>query len=221
MALEFLEDETNEPGNFQPDALHRVASLAKRLRVYDGPLNEPDAEKISFHLLKIIGIVCPDGMCSLKTLGKALERFKKQRNKLSQELIPQLIESQGIDQIGFDGKIIKVENKIKASVSKANFEEVYKDMVKEELEFLEASGAEEVSQSIAEENINNFIKDEIVIDETSNEVKNMLLENDIGYDHKRSIHNQTLEKYCRLQKEQGRRIPQGISTFEYKETKIK
>ena len=78
----------------------------------------------------------------------------------------------------------------------------------------------EGGDKFAEEKIDDLFKTQIVIDEMADDVLNLLLDNNISYDKKKSIHPQTLKKYCQGKLDQGELIPEGISKFEYTETKI-
>jgi hypothetical protein len=73
----------------------------------------------------------------------------------------------------------------------------------------------------AEEKVEDLFKTSLVVEDISEDVLKILLDFGIPYDIKRSIHPQTLKKYCQELLDSGKKVPDGISVFQYQETKIK
>ena len=73
----------------------------------------------------------------------------------------------------------------------------------------------------ATEIVDCYFKRSLVIEEPTEELKELLLDNGFQYDNKFSIHWQTLRSYCKKQRDRGRNIPEGISVFEYTEAELK
>jgi len=149
----------------------------------------------------------------IEGIEQSLKNKKEELEKVSREYIPELFDSIGVSKLTLSsGEEVIVEDKIKASISNKNYVEAYRNMVNAEGGDVEA-----------EERINALFKSEIVIDENEmdEEVFDYLLENDVAYESKKSIHHQTLSKYCRTKLESGEKIPEGISVYQYRETKIK
>lgn len=154
---------------------------------------------------------------SLKTIEEVLKFFKEKHRKLSQEIIPAVLSECGLSEIKLDtGQKITVQNKIKASITDKNKINAFNEMVEQRMKEYE------ISKKEAEKQIKDLFKEKLIIDTNINDkLKNFLIDNDIIYDRKLDIHYQTLNKYCKEQREKGYLIPKNINVFEYKETKIK
>ena len=130
--------------------------------------------------------------------------------KISREAIPSILNSTGLSEIKLaTGEKLKVEDKIQASIADKNYTVAYRNMI-------QAEGGDDN----AEVKVDSLFKAQVVLEDVSDEVLEMLLEKDIAYEVKRSIHWQTLRKYCQGKLEDGKQIPEGISVFQYQETKI-
>jgi len=158
------------------------------------------------------------GLCSeyrtlekeIEEVGRALSQRKEQLEKISREYIPSLLTSVGLSEIRLSsGEKVKVEDKIKASITNKNIEFAYVSMIKEE-------GGDDLAKEV----IDSLFKDQILLDEVSEELIDFLLEEEIPYESKKSIHPQTLKKYCSERLNSGKNIPDGISVYQYQETKI-
>jgi len=155
----------------------------------------------------------------IEGIEKNLKEKKKKLEDISRDHIPSILNSTGLSEVRLSsGEKIIVEDKVKSSITNKNYMSTYRNMILAELESEEAS---EEEYKLAEEKIRSLFKNQILIEEESEEVLDILLENDILYDLKRSIHPQTLNKYCREKLEHGKTIPEGISVFQFQETKIK
>jgi len=135
-----------------------------------------------------------------------LKREKQILENLSRNLIPSLLGEYNLSEIRLSsGDKVIVQDKLKASIPQKTINYVYKNMVDSEgLDKTEA-----------------LFKTSVEIDYRVKEVINLLVENAIPYEFKTSIHWQTLNKYCQEKLGQGEQIPDGISVFQYQETKIK
>lgn len=139
-----------------------------------------------------------------------LAEKKKELENVSRNLIPSILNATGLSEVRLStGEKIIIQDKLNASIANKNYILAYRNMINEE-------GGDEHAQSV----IDALFKSQIVIDGEDESVLNLLLDNDIAYDSKKSIHHQTLAKYCRDRLANGKTIPEGISVFEYQETKI-
>jgi hypothetical protein len=149
-----------------------------------------------------------------KEISEIEEKLKSKKDQLlrvSRENIPSILNELLVSEIKLStGEKIEVEDKLQASISNKNYFEAYQNMILNE-------GGDES----AKEKINTLFKTQAVLNDSDEETLSILIEEGIGYDLKRTIHPQTLKKYCKELLESGKAIPQGISVFQYQETKIK
>lgn len=144
----------------------------------------------------------------ISNLEEALKQKKRKLEYVSRELIPSLLNSKGLSEIKlWTGEKILVQDKIKASIANKNNLLAYRNMVS-------AEGGDSTS-------IDELFKSETIIEDISDDFLDFLLEKEIPYTNKKTIHPQTLKKYCKEKLERGEVIPEGISVFQYQETKIK
>lgn len=154
----------------------------------------------------------------LRTLTKEIalleEKLKKKKGEaetVSREEIPSLLNPLSISEIKLDtGERIIIEDKVKSSITKGNSLLAYRNMV-------EAEGGGEIGKR----KVDDLFKSKTIMDEPSDELIDYLLDHDIPFEVERNIHYQTLNKYCRSKLDRGEPIPEGISVFQYQETKIK
>jgi len=158
-------------------------------------------------------------LCSLykdtqQDIEKVEEKLKKKKEELeniSRNLIPSILNEVGLSEVRLvTGEKVIVEDKLKASIADKNYMLAYQNMIK-------AEGGDEQ----AEKKIDSLFKSKAVIENISDEILELLIEHEIPYDMKRDIHYQTLNKYCRERLDHGDVIPEGISVFQYQETKLK
>jgi hypothetical protein len=139
-----------------------------------------------------------------------LKLKKKDLESISREKIPSILNSTGMSEIRLSsGEKIKITDKVHASITDKNYTLAYRNMVN-------AEGGDEHAEGL----IDSLFKAQLVIEDMSEKTRTILIDNDIAYEEKRSIHTQTLGKYCRERLESGKDIPEGISVFQYQETKI-
>lgn len=137
-----------------------------------------------------------------------LKEVKERFEQVSREHIPSLLNSHGLSEIKLaSGEKVVVTDKVKASIANKNYIQAYRSMV-------EAEGGDA-------EKVDALFKSQAVIEDVSDNILDILLEHDIPYESKKNIHHQTLNKYCKERLEQGLQIPEGISVFQFQETKIK
>jgi hypothetical protein len=141
-----------------------------------------------------------------------LKSLNKEFEKVSRELIPGLLEEVGLSEIKLStGEKVEVKNKLKASIADKNYLAAYRNMI-----ILE--GGDES----AKEKVESLFKSGILIEgEVEDSLLEFLIEKGIPYELKKSIHPQTLKAYCEERRSKGFPIPEGISIYEYQETKIK
>ena len=147
----------------------------------------------------------------LQELETKLKEKQKELEDVSRISIPNILNKLMLSELKLStGEKIIVEEKIKASIAKKNTLLAYKNMI------LTEGGNKQ-----AEEKVNSLFKTETVLENSTDETLQILINEGISYDLKRSIHHQTLSKYCRGLLESGKPIPEGIAVFQYQETKIK
>lgn len=173
-----------------------------------------DTEPVSEDLLSQLSKLCNSHEAvklEVKSIEEALREKKNELENISRNLIPTIFNSVNLSKIRLNsGEDVEVQDKVKSSITKGNISAAYRNMINEE------GGDEE-----AQRNIDSLFKSELVIENASDDVLDLLLDKDIPYENKKSIHHSTLNKYCREKLEKGESIPEGISVFEYQETKIK
>ena len=146
----------------------------------------------------------------IEDIEEKLKLRKKDLEEVSRVKIPAILNATGLSEVKLStGEKLKVEDKIQASIADKNYTVAYRNMI-------QAEGGD----SGAEVKIDSLFKSQVVLDEVSDAVLDLLLEHDIPYNTVRSIHWQTLRKYCKERLENGLTIPEGISVFQYQETKI-
>lgn len=137
-----------------------------------------------------------------------LKKSKLYLEKISRERIPALFNGLGLSMIKLQsGQVVSIEDKLKASIADKNYLVAYRNMINAENGNIDK--------------IDSLFNSKIIVGEVTDEVMELLLEKDIPYDTKREIHWQTLAKYCRDRLDNGNTIPEGISVFQYQDTKIK
>jgi len=140
----------------------------------------------------------------IQILEKALNDANRDLIEVSRNQIPAIMQGFNLSELKLSsGEKITVEDKLKASITKDNLEVAYTEMSKDGSEILFKKGIK----------IENAPNEE--------EILQILLDNNIPYNMEKSIHPQTLNKFCRERMEKGLLIPNGISVYTYQETKIK
>lgn len=171
-------------------------------------------EEVSQDILKTLYELCDKFLTLKRSIEEKEEDLKKtvsEFENVSRNLIPSVLNSAGFSDIRLsNGMKVEVRDKLKASISNSDYTLAYRNMVN-------AEGGDEEATKI----IDSLFKSEIKIEDISEKVLELLLENEIPYETKRSIHHQTLGKYCKTLLEEGRTIPEGINVFQYQETSIK
>lgn len=155
----------------------------------------------------------------IEGMEEALKKKKKDLEEVSRNSIPSLLNSYGLSEIRLStGEKVEIQDKLKASVTNSNYLLAYRNMLELEKELVK-------DPEKAEEIVQDLFKSEIIVEESKDDyvdkLYDFLIEKEIPYSSKRSIHSQTLKKYCRGLLDQGLSIPEGISVFQYQETKIK
>lgn len=147
----------------------------------------------------------------IEDLEEKLKKRKYELEQVSRSNIPELLNSVGLSELRLsNGLKIIVEDKLKANIANKNSLVAYRNMIKAE------GGDYE-----AERTVDELFKSQAVIEDATDKLLEYLIDKEIPYDMKRTIHYQTLAKYCRNRLAQGKEIPEGISVFQYQETKIK
>jgi hypothetical protein len=195
-----------------------------------------EKEEVSKDIMEQIIFLC-DSMKSLQADISSLEdtiSLKKERlQKISRERLPCLLYNLGISKISLNsGEEVSISEKVKPSISNKNYNLAYKNMIEEEYKALISNLDKKEEKELndveierlhhqAVENIDALFKTNLSIEDTSGKTRQILLDNSILFDFNRTIHHKTLEKYCKQMLASGKNIPEGISVFQYQETKIK
>lgn len=171
-------------------------------------------EEVSEDILTRLSDLCKqfqDLEIEIDEKDTVLKEKKAELEDVSRNLIPTLLNEVGLSEIRLKtGEKVEIKDKLHASVSNKNYTLAYRNMFNIE-------GGDENAQKI----VDDLFKSQVIVESITDDVLNILLDNDISYERKMSIHAQTLKKYCASRLDQGKRIPVGISVFQYQETKIK
>lgn len=170
-------------------------------------------EVMGADVLNTLSKLCDSQLQLEKEIEEIEAQLKIKRVELeavSRVHIPTILYKSGLSELRLaNGLKVVVEDKIKASVANKNYLLAYRNMV-------QAEGGDEQ----AELKVDSLFKSKIVVD-YADYIVELLLSKDIPYDSTRSIHAQTLKKYCKDKLGTGEIIPEGITVFQYQETKIK
>jgi hypothetical protein len=200
----------NEEPTIQALDGDRLTALTEMKNTLAHLLKKEVIEAQKDKLLSFIGTNVP-----IATLEAIVVEVKKKAEKLSRELIPNILNECGISSLTLsDGQKLTIVDEVKPSLAKERVQAAYQDMIRDEIE--RGRTREE-----AEANINELWKRAIVIEEPSKEKISVLIDNNIPYNQEMSIHHKTLEKYCKGMLEEGRTISTEIKVYTYQETKIK
>lgn len=135
-----------------------------------------------------------------------LKNKKLELQEVSFKQIPDLLNNFGLSEIRLSsGEKLEIKDKVKASISNKNYRFAYQSMIEED-------GKELVDMLFREEIKLNGIEDNII---------DLLIKNNVVYESEFAIHPSTLKKYCADKLAAGKKIPEGITCYTYKETKIK
>lgn len=147
----------------------------------------------------------------LERLEGMVQNKRKELEEVSRECIPSILNSKGLSEIRLStGEKVIVEDKVKANIANKNILEVYKNMIKEE-------GGNENATNMIE----GLFKTSLIVDKPTNDLTDLLITKGVEFENKKTIHPQTLKKYCKDKLGKGESIPEGISVYQYQETKIK
>ena len=172
---------------------------------------------------------------SIIAILEVARRFRKKYESIARDQIPSMLSDIGLNSLELHtGEKLVVKNKLEASIPDKNYMLARSNMIKYEVyDRMEERTMEEhipedqydgIMEEIsmeATESIDSLFKKKLIIEDPKENVKELLLENDIPYDNKYSIAWQTLRKYCNNQLAKGKSIPEGINVFEYSEAEIK
>jgi len=189
-------------------------------------LFEDNVVDVTENSLKTLAEFCTnykDLETEIEDLEDKLKEKKKELENVSRVQIPDLLNQYKLSEIKLStGEKVIVEDKLKPSIADKNYLLAYRNMVKGELPEKEEDQTEE-EKALATSRIDDLFKAQIVIADFEDEdtILDLLLDNDVPYESKKSVHHQTLKKYCAGRLDHGKEIPEGISVFQYQETKIK
>lgn len=192
------------------DKLIQLKELTTELKNLRGDVNEDHKNEILYFIHNNIKDV------SCETIMEILNTFEKEEELISRQSIPSILNECGLSELKLvtDEKII-VKDEVKVSIADKNIYNLYKEMIKEEML------SKQLEEFEAEANIKPLFKEVLTINEVNEETLNLLIENEIPYDNKKTIHPMTLKKYVTTKIEEGAVVPASINVFKYQETKIK
>lgn len=179
-----------------------------------GHLFDENQEAINPDKLEDLSNLCLLQKQTEKDIEEAEEKLKTLKQELqtvSREGIPSILNELGLSELKLStGEKVIVEQKIKSSIANKNYLGAYRGMI-----------ALEGGDDLAEEKVESLFKTQTILENSDEKTLQTLLEANISYELKRTIHPQTLNKYCRGLLESGKTIPEEITVFQYQETKIK
>lgn len=139
-----------------------------------------------------------------------LKKLKDSLQEISRSSIPSLLNEVGISDIKLiNGKKVIVQEKLHASFKKDLIESVLNEMI----------SLEQDPESMRA--VQEMFKQKLIISNFDDEMVQKILDLEIPYDIDKSIHYQTLNKYCRNRIESGLPVPESINVYQYQETTIK
>lgn len=140
-----------------------------------------------------------------------IKEKKRELEQIAREQIPAILNKYGLSELRLaTGEKVIVKDKTKASIKVTDRVLAYQNMIK-------AEGDNEIARI----KVDSLFKSKIVIESMDNGITEILLKNGIPYDTDRTIHAQTLNKYCKERLEMGKSIPEGIAVFQFQQTQIK
>lgn len=219
-----------EKKELTPDRLKSVGRLAEKMRklaLGGGQKKEPKVSAVKDSMVKKMVLDMVDTMertmdhtfeedVAILAIVELGRRYKKRYDKIAKEDLPSILGEAGLKELVLwtDEKIV-IKDELSASITDKNYALVRKNMIAEYRR--ENKTTEEAAKAVIDE----YFKSSIIIKEPSKELKDMLVDKEIEYDSKFSIHPATLKKYCKEQLEKGQNIPDGISHFEWEEAILK
>lgn len=212
--MDFLKEEKKE---LPKDKLAELAELSYKQTRLEGDIEEVHLSLIQNSMPEFLPI---------KVLEEMLNLQKKKLQKIKQESIPTLMNELGISELTLStGQKVSIKDVIKPSITKANIHKVYKAMVKIEynktIKENENEPLDELyARKLSEQKIKDLFKNNLVMEYTDEWVT-FFLKEEVSFEQNLSIHPSTLKKYCKDKLEAGEALPEGISVFQYQETKIK
>lgn len=203
--------EKNEPpdmsGMAKPegDTLSILQGAVDDLKRLDGPEDLEKAERLYN--------TC--GGQSLATLEAMVKIAKRERNIVARERIPALLNEHGLSELRLaSGEKVVIKDELYPNIAGKNYAAARDGIIAAyESDGLDHAAAVEITDSL--------FKDALTISDANDNIKQSLLDGGITFDEKLSIHHQTLKKYCRERRAEGKTIPEPITVFEYQEAKIK
>lgn len=213
------------------EALNTVGEIAKEMqRLNDGGGNKKEAKlsKVKDPIVKArikeqadeLEQYLKEKDFAILAILEVARRYKGKYTDLARESMVSLLEDAGMTSLELKtGERIVVSEKIEASIADKNYALARRNMITED--YKSAQNSPEHTMDIATEKIDNMFSKSLVIANPTEELKELLLDNDVEYDNKFAIHWQTLRKYCKERMSAGQNIPEGITTFVYKEAEIK
>jgi len=133
-----------------------------------------------------------------KFLQNDLEHIKR-------KAIPELFNKIGLQKINLTtGQQIEVKNVLYTSIAKEKVKQLYKELI-----------------SLYGIECEDLFKTELVINDAPAFAKQLFIDSKIPYDEEKTIHWKTLNAFCKKLLEQGKKIPDSVTVFQYKEAEIK
>ena len=226
----------------QLSLLSQIAKKMQSLNLGNGRKKDASASKVKdpnkkeeiLHQRDYLLHVVEKQNISILAFLEAARVLKHNYDNLAREKLPPLFNEMGVrEQTLQTGEKLVLEDVIESSIPDKNSFLVHVNMIAEQKAFMvenlkKERGVDSLPeedllrlQKSAEDIVSKLFSKKIVIEEPTEDLKQLLLDNNILYDNKLNIAWQTLRSYCKRQRASGRPIPDGISVFEYSEVKIK
>lgn len=145
---------------------------------------------------------------SMLNLASRYEELKKAHKLISTDTLPNLMIEIGMGDFKLlDGSQVELKDSLNASIKKDDEPKAFT--------WLRENDEKDI--------IKNTIKASLGMEEDDKieKIAEFMIEQEIDCEIKPSIHPGTLKKFVKLKLEEGIKLPEFFSVFEYKETKIK
>jgi dGTP triphosphohydrolase len=198
--------------------------------LFSGSVEPEEVGKDKLETLSELCVKLKNTEQEIADLEEALAFKKKALEQISRFSIPSIFNELGLSQLKLnDGRVVEVEDKIVAKISEKHSLSAFRNMVETEKALLiQATGKEVLTNEelkelhqTAESRVDSLFKSSLKIEDFEDSLMDFLIDSGISYEYKKDIHWQTLRKYCRECLASGTEIPEGISVFQYQETKLK
>ena len=196
--------------------------MSKKEQLKAARFSDYTGEEIGKDSLRLLSELTERYTKHAKSIAELTEKLESEQEKLkeiSRVSIPSLLEEFNLSEIKLsNGTKVLIKEQLKASIAAENFPLAFDNLV----EFFMSS--QKMSKKEAHGMCLSFVTEELkILDKGVKRDALLRYVNEQGIEHvlKQGIHNQTLGKLCRDIQSSGAQVPEGITTFTYKETTLK